>query len=182
MSPRYQIKKKAPGSGLFIMWDLKMYNDSSPLYKMLDSSISGLGYELLGFEQIQDAGESVLRIYIDHENGIVVDDCGIVSRHISGVLDVEDLVKGQYYLEVSSPGLDRPLFKLAHYAKFSGSVAKIKLSRMLDGRRKFQGELRGVDEQNVIIVLPGPTGHEEDTQEVSIPFNMIDSGRIVPDL
>lgn len=159
-----------------------MYNDSSPLYQMLNSSISGLGYELLGFEQVQDSGGSVLRIYIDHENGIVVDDCSIVSRHISGVLDVEDLVKGQYFLEVSSPGLDRPLFKLEHYEKFSGSVAKIKLSRMLDGRRKFQGELRGVKEQNVIIVLAGSTGHEDETQEFNIPFNMIDSGRIVPDI
>ncbi len=159
-----------------------MYNDGSPLYKMLDSSIRGLGYELLGFEQVQDAGGAVLRIYIDHENGIVVDDCGIVSRHISGVLDVEDLVKGQYFLEVSSPGIDRPLFKLEHYEKFSGSVAKIKLSRMLDGRRKFQGELRGINDQNIVIILAGSTGHEDETQEISIPFNMIDSGRIVPDI
>lgn len=158
-----------------------MYNDSSPLHKMLDTSITGLGYELLGFEQVKDAGGSILRIYIDHENGIVVDDCGVVSRHISGVLDVEDLVRGQYFLEVSSPGLDRPLFKLAHYEKFAGSEVKIKLSRMLDGRRKFKGKLRGINDQDVIITLAGPTGHEEDTQEINIPFNMIDTGRIVPE-
>ena len=158
-----------------------MYNDSSPLHKMLDSSITGLGYELLGYEQVQDAGGSVLRIYIDHENGIVVDDCGKVSRHISGVLDVEDLVRGQYFLEVSSPGLDRPLFKLEHYEKFIGSEVKIKLSRMLDGRRKFKGEIRGISDQDVIIVLAGSTGHENETKEINIPFNMIDTGRLVPE-
>jgi len=158
-----------------------MFNDSSPLYRMLDSSITGLGYELLGFEQVQDAGGAVLRVYIDHENGIVVDDCGIVSRHISGLLDVEDLVRGHYTLEVSSPGLDRPLFKLEHYKKFIGSKVKIKLSRMLDGRRKFKGELRGISDQGVIISLAGSTGHEEETQEIDIPFNMIETGRLVPE-
>ncbi len=153
-----------------------MYNDSSPLYKLLDSSISGLGYEMLGFEQVQDTGGAILRIYIDHENGIVIKDCETVSRHISGVLDVEDLVRGQYFLEVSSPGLDRPLFKLEHYEKYSGSMVKIRLARILNGRRRIKGELRRTDEQDVIIALENSTGQEE---ELSIPFNMIDKGRLV---
>ena len=149
-----------------------MYNDSSPLHKVLDSAISGLGYELLGFEMLQDAGGTVLRIYIDHEDGILLQDCEKVSRHISGVLDVEDLVRGQYTLEVSSPGLDRPLFKPEHYEKFAGATVKIKLSRILDGRRKIKGELQGMKGQDVIIT--------EDDHELMIPFNLIDKGRIVP--
>ncbi|MFK8067030.1 MAG: ribosome maturation factor RimP [Gammaproteobacteria bacterium] len=153
-----------------------MHNDSSPLYKLLDSSISGLGYEMLGFEQVQDTGGAVLRIYIDHENGIVIKDCETVSRHISGVLDVEDLVRGQYFLEVSSPGVDRPLFKLEHYEKYRGSMVKIRLTRIFNGRRRIKGELRGVDEQDVIIAVDDSTGQEE---EISIPFNMIDKGRLI---
>ncbi len=155
-----------------------MYNDSSPLHKLLESSISGLGYELLGFELVQESGGVVLRVYIDHEDGIGIKDCEIVSRHISGVLDVEDLVRGQYTLEVSSPGLDRPLFKPEHYVKFAGSKIRLKLNRMLEGRRKFKGRLHGMQGQDVIIDVSG-SGASVDV--VRIPFDLIEKGRIIPE-
>lgn len=157
-----------------------MYNDSSPLHKVLDAGIQGLGYELLGIEQLQEANGAILRVYIDHERGIALQDCETVSRHISGLLDVEDLVRGKYTLEVSSPGLDRPLFKPEHYRKFAGSMVKIRLSRMLEGRRRIKGTLCGMDDQDVII-KDFVSNVENGDKELHIPFSLIDKGRIVPD-
>ena len=104
-----------------------------------------MGYELVGVQML-NAGKhgKTLRIYIDHADGITLDDCAAVSHQFSGVLDVEDPVSGNYDLEVSSPGLDRPLFVAEHFARFTGEQVKIRTLSPHDGRRKLSGELKGI--------------------------------------
>jgi ribosome maturation factor RimP len=113
--------------------------------------VESLGYELVGIEFLRQGKHGLLRVYIDTENGVTVDDCGKVSHQLSGVLDVEDVIKGQYRLEVSSPGLDRPLFKLAHFERFAGHQARLTLATPIEGQRKFKGVLQGVEDGKVIV-------------------------------
>lgn len=107
------------------------------LTNLIEPVVAGLGYELLGIEYISQGRHSVLRLYIDSEQGIGLGDCEQVSRQVSGVMDVEDPLKGQYVLEVSSPGLDRPLFKAEHYVRYIGETVRIRLRRPVDNQRKF---------------------------------------------
>ena len=92
----------------------------------------------------------MLRVYIDSENGVGVDDCAKVSRQVSGVLDVEDPISGEYTLEVSSPGMDRPLFKLSQYQDYIGHVVQLRLRMPFDGRRKFKGVLNGIEDEDIV--------------------------------
>jgi len=101
-----------------------------------------------------------------------VDDCAIVSRQISGVLDVEDPISSEYTLEVSSPGMERPLFTIEQFASFAGEQVKIKLRSPFDGRRNFQGLLRGVEEQDVVVQV--------DDHEYLLPIDLIDKANIIP--
>src|SRR5437870_3087505 len=110
------------------------------LNQIIAPAVAALGYELVGCELAQDSGRQILRVYVDGENGITLDGCAAVSRQISAVLDVEDPIKGRFLLEVSSPGLERPLFSLAHYQRFIGHKAKLRLRQpQEDGRRNFTG-------------------------------------------
>jgi ribosome maturation factor RimP len=102
-----------------------------------------------------------------------VKDCELVSNQISGVLDVEDPIKGRYTLEVSSPGLDRPLFERSHYERFLGSKARIRLTRPIEGRRNFTGYLLAVDEDKVTLKV--------DETEFELPFSDIQQARLVPE-
>ena len=111
-------------------------------------------------------------VYIDKEGGVLVDDCAIVSRQISGVLDVEDPITSEYTLEVSSPGMERPLFTLEQFASFAGEQVKIKLRSPFEGRRNFQGLLRGVEEQDVVVQV--------EDHEFLLPIDMIDKANIIP--
>jgi len=101
-----------------------------------------------------------------------VDDCERASRQISGVLDVDDPIPGQYMLEVSSPGLDRPLFTAEHFQRFSGSRVKLRVSPPLDGRRNFSGVLVGMRDDAVVVV--------QDDEEVAVPLQYIEQARLVP--
>jgi len=112
-----------------------------------------LGYEFVGLEYKPSSHQSMLRIYIDHENGITVDDCAKVSRQISAVMDVEDPIKNEYTLEVSSPGLDRPLFTAEHYKQFEGGKVKCKLRMPFNGRRNFTGILLEANENNIVLEI-----------------------------
>ena len=114
----------------------------------------------------------LLRIYIDHADGILIDDCEKVSRQISGVLDVEDPIAAEYTLEVSSPGMDRPLFTLTQFASHAGEQVKIKLRSPFEGRRNFQGLLRGVEEEDVVVQV--------DDHEFLLPIDLIDKANIIP--
>ena len=142
------------------------------LQALLAPVVEALGYECWGIEFISQGKHSVLRIYIDHANGIFVDDCEKVSRQVSGVLDVEDPVSSEYTLEVSSPGMDRPLFTLEQYAKHVGEQVKIRLRGPFEGRRNFQGLLRGVEEQDVVVQV--------DNHEYLLPIDLIDKANIIP--
>lgn len=115
--------------------------------------VESMGCELVGIEYGRQGNRGLLRVYIDKENGVGVTDCQRVSHQLSGVLDVEDVVQGQYQLEVSSPGLDRPLFTLEHFERFAGHKAKLTLVSPIDGQRKFRGTLQGVEGEQVIVSI-----------------------------
>ncbi|MGF6695060.1 ribosome maturation factor RimP [Metapseudomonas resinovorans] len=142
------------------------------LQALLAPVVEALGYQCWGIEFLSQGRHSLLRIYIDHENGILVDDCEKVSRQISGVLDVEDPISSEYTLEVSSPGMDRPLFTLEQFAAHAGELVKIKLRSPFEGRRNFQGLLRGVEEQDVVVLI--------EDREFLLPIELIDKANIIP--
>jgi ribosome maturation factor RimP len=142
------------------------------LQALLAPVIEALGYECWGLEFLSQGRHSLLRIYIDHTGGILVEDCEKVSRQVSSVLDVEDPISNEYTLEVSSPGMDRPLFTLEQFAKHAGELVKIKLRSPYEGRRNFQGPLRGVEEQDVVVLV--------DDHEYLLPIDLIDKANIVP--
>lgn len=144
------------------------------LQALFDPTIVALGYELLGVERLPQGKRGVLlRVYIDSPEGVSLKDCERVSHQISGILDVETPILGRYTLEVSSPGLDRPLFTLEHFTRFLGHKVKIKLAQPLDTRRTFTGILQRVEDDNVMIVAEGT--------EYSLPYEKIDKARLVPE-
>lgn len=147
-----------------------MKQASERLYQLIEPIVIGMGYEAVGIEF--DQHRRVLRIYIDKPEGITADDCSRVSHQVSGVLDVEEPITGSYSLEVSSPGLDRPLFKLEHFAQFAGQIARLHLRRALDGRRNFKGLLCGACNEQVTI--------EVDGESYAIPYDSIETARLVP--
>lgn len=141
------------------------------LTELLRPSVEQVGKELLGVEFISAGKDSVLRLFIDHENGIDVDDCAEVSRQVGAILDVEDPISTEYNLEVSSPGLDRPLFDLAHFEAVIGETINVKLSIPLNGRRKFKGELEAVENDTLIVVVDG--------QDYELAHSNIDKANLV---
>ena len=142
------------------------------LQALLAPVVEALGYQCWGVEFISQGRHSLLRVYIDHADGILIDDCEKVSRQVSAVLDVEDPVSGEYTLEVSSPGMDRPLFTLEQFAAHAGEQVKIRLRSPYEGRRNFQGVLRGVEEQDVIVQV--------EDHEYLLPIESIDKANIIP--
>jgi ribosome maturation factor RimP len=141
---------------------------------LVESVVSPMGYEPVGVEYVQGgAGSAVLRVYIDHERGITLEDCEAVSRQLSSVFDVEDPIAGHYDLEVSSPGLDRPLFKLEQFDRFNGQRASIRLTAKLNGRRRFEGALAGVDGSRILLDAEG--------ERFELPFELIETARLVPE-
>ncbi|MFC3022486.1 ribosome maturation factor RimP [Vibrio zhugei] len=129
------------------------------LTELLEAPVVASGYELVGLEFIRAGQHSTLRVFVDHENGINVDDCAEVSRQISAVLDVEDPISVAYNLEVSSPGLERPLFKIAHYEQFIGHEVSLVLKMAVGNRRKWSGVIDAVDGETVAISVDGQQEH-----------------------
>jgi ribosome maturation factor RimP len=111
-----------------------------------------MGYELVGVEFTGGSSHGTLRVYIDRDSGVSLDDCAAISHQLSGILDVEEPIKQAYDLEISSPGIDRPLFKLADFERFAGRIAKIRLAAGLEGRRNFKGRLQGVTDAGQVTV------------------------------
>ena len=139
---------------------------------LFEPVVESMGYELVGIEFHSSEHHGVLRIFIDHDNGITVDDCAKVSRQISAVIDVEDPVEIAFDLEVSSPGINRPLFKFSDFEKYSGSQAKIKLGVALNGRKNFSGVLQGVDENQQVII-------DVDNEIYELPYQDIARANLV---
>ncbi len=143
------------------------------LTSLLQPLVEDLGFEFVGLEYSSNPKNPLLVIYIDAADGIAVEDCAKVSREIAAILDVEDPIPGKYQLEVSSPGLDRPLFTLAQFQQFSGEVAQISLLVPRDGRRKFKGKILGTE--------AGKVKMEQDGVEVTLDLGNIAKARLVPD-
>ena len=139
---------------------------------MLGSTVTALGYELWGVEHIAQGRHSVVRVYIDSPGGITVDDCASVSEQVSSVLDVEDPITGEFTLEVSSPGMDRLLFKIAQYGGYIGEMVELRLRSAFEGRRKYRGILKGIEGEDVVIQI--------DDQEFLLPYGAIEKARVQP--
>lgn len=143
------------------------------LLELLAPEVAALGYELVELDAPGTGGSGTLRLYIDREEGITVDDCERVSHRVSGVLDVEDPIPGHYVLEVSSPGLDRPLRTEAHYRRQLGHLAKVVLAPGRPGRRRYKGRIVGVE--------AGELALEVDGEQVTLALSEIESARLVPE-
>lgn len=142
------------------------------LTDMLSPAVEAAGFELWGVEFVRAGKHSTLRLFIDHENGIDVDDCALVSRQVSAVLDVEDPISAEYNLEVSSPGMDRPLFTLSHFEMFVGEKVAVQLNMPVDNRRKFTGKLVAIDGDQLKI--------EIDNEMFNVSFAQIKKANLVP--
>ena len=110
---------------------------------------------MLGIEQLTRGHESLLRIYIDNEYGIKINDCERVSHQVTGILDVHDPIKGSYTLEVSSPGFDRPLFTLEHFRRFIGHPVSVQLHEKAAGRRRLAGTIQAVRDDCIEVNVEG---------------------------
>ena len=150
-----------------------MRQDSHTLREILEPVVTAMGYELIGVEFHPHRSSALLRLYIDKEGGVNVDDCQQVSHQVSGMLDVEDPIPGHYRLEVSSPGLDRPLFEACDFSRFAGYPVRVQLTLPLNGRRKFTGRLVGMRADQVVL--------EHEGQELAIPLTAIEKARLIPE-
>ncbi|WP_025819334.1 ribosome maturation factor RimP [Shewanella marina] len=127
----------------------------SKLEQMLRVPVEALGYQMWGIEYIQAGKHSILRLYIDSDNGINIEDCAETSRQVSAVLDVEDPISTEFTLEVSSPGVDRPLFNAEQYAKYIGEDVKLQLTMPVAGSRNLKGAVSKVEGQMLSVVVDG---------------------------
>lgn len=146
---------------------------------LLQPTVEALGLELLGIEYLPAPGGATLRLYIDvveaeRESRVVtIEDCEAVSREVSAQLDVEDPISGNYTLEVSSPGVDRPLFTAAQFARFAGEEAKVALKLPQEGRRRLRGRIMQVDGQRITFEVDGAL--------LVVEAGNIDKARLLPD-
>jgi ribosome maturation factor RimP len=151
-----------------------MAGKETQLTALLAPTIESLGFELWGLELVSPHRRPTLRLYIERESGVSVDDCAEVSRHVSGVMDVEDPINGEYTLEVSSPGIDRLLFRREQYAAYIGEPIEIRLRMPFEGRRKFRGWLMGLEEDDVVVRV--------DDHDYLLPLRSVDRARVEPRL
>ena len=149
-----------------------MYRQNQTIVALLEPVVTAMGYELWGLEQLPDGKGTLLRVYIDQEQGIDLADCERVSRQVVGVLDVEDPISGSYRLEISSPGLDRPLFSLEQFERFAGERAHVQLRQKYRERKQVKGRIERVDGDAVVI--------DADGEEFSIAEKLIEKANILP--
>ncbi|QIL20781.1 ribosome maturation factor RimP [Thermomonas sp. HDW16] len=156
-----------------------MTDKADEIAALLSPTVESLGLELLGIEYLPAPGGATVRLYIDvpqadsDTRSVGIEDCEAVSREVSAQLDVEDPITGNYTLEVSSPGLDRPLFGAAQFARFVGESAKVTLKLPQDGRRRFVGKIVRVDGTTIVFAV--------DNAEFEIDAANIDKAKLVPD-
>ena len=136
-------------------------------------ALEALGYDVVRV-QFNAGRKATLQIMAERQDGAAmsVEDCASISRAVSALLDVEDPIPGAYDLEVSSPGIDRPLTRREDFARFAGFEAKLETDRLLDGRKRFKGRLLGVDEDGLIRVREGEA-------EVAVPFDAVSKAKLV---
>jgi ribosome maturation factor RimP len=143
------------------------------LLGLLEPVVEALGYELIEVEFVPQGRDSVLRLFIDGPKGVELDDCATVSKEVEATLDASDPIPGHYNLEVSSPGLDRILRKRTHYERHLGSRVHVQLTSPMDGRRRYTGALRAVDDVGITV--------EVDRQNYTLPFRLIQRTRLKPE-
>lgn len=149
-----------------------MQRATDKIWDCVEPVVTGLGYDFVGAEYGQAEGGMTLRVYIDKEGGVLLDDCAVVSNQLSAVLDVEEPIQSQYVLEVSSPGVDRPLFRAADFARFEGQEIRLRSYKAIMGRRNFRGLIKGTEEEQVLV--------EVDGEIYEIPFSAIEQARLIP--
>ena len=148
-----------------------MYIQNQKLLDLLSPEVTAMGFELLGIELSNSGSASFLRIYIDKSEGINIDDCVLVSQQLTGLLDVNNPIKGKYNLEVSSPGLDRPLFTDEQLKKHIGQIVMIKLHKKYKGKRRIIGEIEAVEDLEIVIKC--------NENKESIPLDLINKANLV---
>jgi len=153
--------------------DVSLTGGEAALFELLEPGARALGFELVTLELTGKGHGTVLRVYIDGPDGVTVDDCADVSHQLSGILDLEDPIPGHYTLEVSSPGLDRPLAKREHFVRVVGETVNVRLRRPLNGRRRFVGTLRAVEADAVVV--------EVDGQDHRLALDEIERAKLVPE-
>lgn len=144
---------------------------TTQLSALFEPVVEALGFRLWGVEYIPQGRHSLLRVYLDKEDGINVEDCALASRQISSILDVEDPISGEYTLEVSSPGLDRTLFSLDQFREYLGWQVKLVLTEKFENKRRFSGLLKAVVDDEVVIGI----GEEE----LAVPYELIEKANLV---
>lgn len=149
-------------------------SDTEDLEQIIEAAVKGFDCELWGFDFRAFNNSALLRVYIDKEDGVTLDDCASVNHQLSGVLDVEDPIKVAYTLEVSSPGIERPLLRPEHYRMFLGKKVKLRLKWPVEEQRNYVGILRSADQEKVELML--------EDQEVQIPLEAISRGRLLADI
>lgn len=150
-----------------------MATKEETLKAMIAPVVEALGCEFWGLEYLSSGRSAMLRIYIDRaEDGVTVEDCEKVSRQVSSLMDVEDPISGEYTLEVSSPGLERPLYNLEQFQRYVGEEVALKLRFPYEGRRKFKGRLNGVEGEDILLVV--------DDHEYLFPVDSVEKANVVP--
>ena len=151
-----------------------MADKIAALCGLFDPVIQAMGFQLWGIEYLNQGRHSLLRVYLDKPGGITVEDCAQASRQISGILDVEDPISGEYTLEVSSPGFDRPLFNVEQYREYIGHPVKVRLRQSFENRRNYTGQIKAVENDELILII----GDEQFT----LPIELIEKANIVSQL
>ncbi len=141
------------------------------LDQLIRAVVTGLGFQVWGYEYRPQSESALLRIFIENEGGVSIDNCTQVSRQIGAALDVEDLIPVAYILEVSSPGIDRVLFSPEQYSAYVGETVKIRTRTPIESRRNFRGTLESVNDTHVTISV--------DNEQFEIPFDVVDRARLV---
>jgi len=141
------------------------------LDKLINSVVTGLDFQLWGYEYRPHSESALLRIFIENEGGVSIEHCTKVSRQIGAALDVDDIIPVAYILEVSSPGIDRVLFTPEQYANYVGDAVKVRTRSPIEGRRNFKGVIEAVSDTGVSVKV--------DNETFVIPFNVVDRARLV---
>lgn len=144
------------------------------LKTLLEPAATALGFELWGVEYLVRGRHRLLRVYIDGPEGVTVDNCAAVSHQISGILDVEDPISGEYTLEVSSPGMDRVLFEPSQYVRYAGSLLLVRTNGAIAGRRRFRGRLASASESGFVLQL-------DDGGEQMFAYADVDKAQVEPE-
>ena len=145
--------------------------DISKARSLIDPIVKEMGCELLEVRSLTEYGRNILRVLVDKDGGVAVGDCEKISREIDTLLEVEGVAGSGYLLEVSSPGLDRPLVKESDFVRFAGKMVSLKTREAIEGRRNYKGLLKGVEASQIVMVIDG--------KEYRVPVELVERAHLV---